>query len=367
MLKPGKAIPKANSFLMIWPLTPTAVSLMPRVNRTIPPRERFAAVFSGGTVWEDATLPPQCYRADKLAVSPSGALYLTGWRVLDDGTTPAARVWASSDQGGNWVEVATFLTRSASDVAVDAAENVFLCTTRQVGTTPKYVVTRLVSYKGHPDPAAPLGMSWTLVDDYSATGQYAYAPNTLTIRPSADPSQPAEIWVAGYFVDSKTLGSYFPFVRRSLDGGATWTTVSTWTAPSGYSFISGSWGVVATADANGIAYATASYAKKVGKTTQRYWLTYRSLNHGATWTLKDILSVASGTYGPSGITADALGGVFITGGGVTRASVDGGATWANAEITGASYGAADLVGNVFVGGYTTEGVIYKLPAPLPAP
>ena len=52
--------------------------------------------------------------------------------------------------------------------------------------------------------------------------------------------------------------------------------------------------------------------------------------------------------------------------GVTRASEDGGDTWENLSLAGGGNSiAADLVGNVFVSGYTTEGVSYKRPAPTP--
>ena len=192
-------------------------------------------------------------------------------------------------------------------------------------------------------------------------------PGCGSIRPPADGNSSAEIWVAGYFVDSKTLGSYSPLVRRSLDGGINWATVSTWTVPSGYSFGSGSWSTVAAADPDGIAYATASYGKKVGKDTQRYWLTYCSTDAGAHWTLKDTVSVGS-AFGPDGIATDIFGGVFLTGGGVTRASVNGGTIWGTVSaVPGGWCVTADLAGNVFVGGSGTDGAIYKLPAPPTAP
>jgi hypothetical protein len=64
-------------------------------------------------------------------------------------------------------------------------------------------------------------------------------------------------------------------------------------------------------------------------------------------------------YGPEDLAVDALGGVFICGGGRVRASADGGSTWGSPVLVGATSAAADLVGNVFIGG----SAIYRLPAP----
>jgi hypothetical protein len=167
-------------------------------------------------------------------------------------------------------------------------------------------------------------------------------------------------------VNSKTLSERIPLVRRSLDGGQTWQSVATWTVPSGFAFASGSWGVVAVADVNGVVYASASYGKKIGKTTQQYWLTYRSANNGASWILVDTLPVASGTYGPSGIASDAFNRIFITGAGAPRATADGGGSWHTlSQLPGASSVATDLVGDVFIGANSTEGFIYKQPASAP--
>lgn len=320
---------------------------------------------SGGTIWENVSVPVGCTSTDGIAVAPDGTVYLTGRRILADGTRDM-RVWASNDSGDSWSVVGDFLTRAASNISVNAGGEVFLCTTRLNGTMQQYPIVRLVTYKGTANPAAPLGMDWTIVDDYSVANNYANFPNSLTIRPSADPAQPSEIWVAGHAVDAKTLksSSIVPVLRRSLDGGATWTTPGSWPVPSGYSFGSGTWSVVAGASIDGTAFVSVGYGKKQGRSTQRFWLTYRSEDDGANWTLVDTL--AAGTtysYGPSQLAADSLGGVFISGDGMINASVDNGATWVTSSLPGTYSVVADLVGDVFANGFTAEGVIYKLPAP----
>ncbi len=313
---------------------------------------------ANGTSWQDVSLPIGCDYADRVAVAPDGTVYLAGSEGR--GTVAAGRVWSSIDGGISWISIFATATggQGARDIQVDAQGNVFIATSKIVSTS-KGSTRHLVTYKGTPDSGAPAGINWTVADDYLAAGQQSLIPNTLTLRPVGS-AQPAEIWIAGSVTDGRT---YSPVIRRSLDGGSTWATVSTWTVPSGYNFASGSWKVVAAADVNGIAYAAANYVKKVGKITESHCLTYRSVNGGASWTLVD--DVVAPSSAPNGAVADALGGIFITGGGMTRISVDGGASWLNAGISGGTHAAADLVGNVFVGGSTTEGVIYKLPAPMP--
>jgi streptogramin lyase len=101
----------------------------------------------GGTDWQEIARPQGFYLPNAIEVGPDGSVYLAGWRYLDDGTTRVARVWISSDGGTSWREVADFLTRAVSDMAVDAAGNVFINSSRVVGTTSQYPVTRLVTYK----------------------------------------------------------------------------------------------------------------------------------------------------------------------------------------------------------------------------
>jgi hypothetical protein len=300
-------------------------------------------------------LPIGCDYADRIAVAPDGTVYLAGSE--GSGTLAAGRVWSSTDGGITWSTIAQFPMggQGARDIQVDGAGNVFITTSKIVATS-KSSTRHLVTYRGVPDSSSTVGINWTVVDDYLAPGQQSFIPFTLTLRPAGS-AQPAQIWVGGYSSDGRT---YSPLVRRSLDGGGTWVTVSTWATPNGYDFSNG-WKVTAAADVNGIAYAAANYSKKVGKTTESHCLTYRSLNGGISWTLVDDFAAPSSA--PTGAAGDALGGIFISGNGITRASINGGLSWVNASVAGGTQVATDSVGDVFVGGSTTEGVVYRLPAP----
>lgn len=329
---------------------------------------------AGGTLWSDGNLPlaPSGYELlsgnPKLSVGPSGSVYLSGGlRKLSDGSR-AFHLWESSDSATTWQTVLSLPLTSTrpsdagiGSVATDAAGNIYVANMYLPGNPGSWAGT-LNYYRirqGVTDPQTG-DVTWTIINQYPASGQLSHRAGSVTIRPRTKPALPAEIWVAGSGIDAKTYKNSFPFARRSLDGGATWATVNPWPVPSGYSFSSG--GVVAGADVNGVSYVSVSYQKKVGRTLQNYWLTYSSLNQGETWTLEDTLSVGT-AFGPSQFAADTLGRVFIAGGGFVRVIEDGGATRYNADVAGGQCVAADLAGSVFVGGYTTEGVIYKLPAP----
>jgi hypothetical protein len=312
----------------------------------------------GGTVWNDIPLPTGLTRADHVAVGPDGTVYFAGIRFLDDGITRASRIWRSTDEGQFWEEIVTFLTASVGDIAVDAAGNVFFTTSVLRGTTPKYPLRSHTTYMGVYDSGAPFSIRWTLVDEHTPASNYTMFGGRLSIQQSAQAD--GQVWVAGYAVDAKTLNTKIPVVRRSLDGGDSWDTVSNWPVPTGYSFKDGSWDVAATSDVNGVAYVSASYGKKSGKNIQRYWLTYRSVNGGVSWSL--VNSQLQSGYGGD-IVADALGRVFTIHSGVASVSDDGGNSWPPVPVPGAYVGAADLVGNVFISGWSTEGMIHKLPAP----
>ncbi len=312
----------------------------------------------GGTVWSDIPLPTGLTRADHVAVGPDGTVYFAGVRFLDDGITRASRIWRSTDQGETWEEIVNFLTASVGDIAVDAAGNVFFTTSLYRGRTSKTTLHSHGVYKGVPDPNEPFGIGWTLVDEYTPASTYSMFGGSLSIQPSAQAA--GQVWIARYAADAKTLNTFIPIVRRSLDGGDSWVTVSNWLVPTGYSFKDGSWDVAATSDVNGVAYVSASYGKKSGKSVQRYWLTYRSENGGANWTL--VNSQLQSGYGGD-LVADALGRVFTIHSGVASVSDDGGNSWPPVPVPGAYVAAADLIGNVFISGWSTEGMIYKLPVP----
>src|SRR5262249_4680609 len=119
---------------------------------------------------------------------------------------------------------------------------------------------------------APSGIIWTTADNF--TGNQA---DSICVRPSTTPGQPDEIFTIG-------LSSGLWTVRRSLNGGATWTTADSY--PTGIQL--GYSGVAVGPNAE--VYAVGRIAKTIttqtviGKkvvtttTTEYGWLVRKSTN-----------------------------------------------------------------------------------------
>ena len=210
------------------------------------------------------------------------------------------------------------------------------------------------------------GTTWTTVDD--VVGPY----------PGGDWATGMAATPAGIFSVGRIASVWT--VRRSMDGGATWATVDTYQPVPGRTYMS--WPLGIASDANGNLYVTGQAQFLVNKVAQTRWITRKSADNGATWrTVDDFLP---GSY-PSGraVTVDAFGRVFTvgdytsgsgttaTGHWATRASVDGGITWATTDdLIGLGRSAAsDAVGNVFIGGRalgdstSSSATVRKLAAP----
>jgi hypothetical protein len=164
-------------------------------------------------------------------------------------------------------------------------------------------------------------------------------------------------------------------VRRSSDGGATWSTVNANTLASAFSVAAG---------ADGSICAIGRYQKAVNHGYQYGWIVRKSSNNGTTWSTVD--SVANlWPAGGTSLMVDVFGRVFALGSTMTtpetwlvRGSADGGATWTNTDIflptgytSAAAMGAAsDAFGNVCVIGDVENGTpsanlapVRRLPAP----
>jgi hypothetical protein len=146
------------------------------------------------------------------------------------------------------------------------------------------------------------------------------------------------------------------FVRRSLDGGATWATVDAYQASNGYG--AQARGIGADAQGNLYVVGLASVPKSVN-----HWQVRKSANGGASWTTMDDFAPLANQMA-LGFAADANGNLFVTGwtsagNGIgpyywlVRESVAGTGPWTTADTFANAMPhaiAADHVGNVFVGG-----------------
>jgi hypothetical protein len=205
--------------------------------------------------------------------------------------------------------------------------------------------------------------TWTTVDDVSS----AVARNMMFV-PAAG------LFTVGITSASKTQGEGW-MVRRSLDGGASWTTVDLYKLPK----VSGFWQTAAalgvSGDGQGRIYVvggiktvngSGSVANLVGK-----WLVRASSDGGATWTNIDTFSYVAGRESSAwGAGKDALGNIVVVGRGtdaqgvphwiVRRPNLQG--AWQTVDdfqlVSGESANAfgvvTDAVGDLLVSGYGTD-------------
>jgi hypothetical protein len=300
----------------------------------------------GGLNWSD---PP----ADVFGTSPTpvyfsaitsdaaGDLYAAGWGTL------RWLVRRSQDAGLTWTTVDDFApggSTSFRDVALDLAGNVYA-----VGMAANHWLVR----KGITSPYDGT-MSWSIVD--------AFNPGNSAVAMGVFCHPTAGIFVVGqgsYYVTNRNVISFELrwLVRRSRDGGATWTTVDTYL---------GATPARVGADAAGNLYV-------VG--TSSLWLVRKSSNGGDSWATVDTFTLDKKQGYPSGargFATDSHGNLFVIGYAyagsgkgnqwVVRENPGGTGGWRTVDtfqlVTGpdtvANAVAADNSGHVFVAGYGND-------------
>jgi hypothetical protein len=337
-----------------------------------------------------------------VAASTSGAVFVAGSGADAAGTTHGW-VHRSLDGGATWSTVLDVAPVNLLRVAASPTGDLLAVGTEVVANG------RWLTYRSSDD-----GATWSLLD------QFTFSRGKQATAQSAAGDAAGRIYVTGIAIDAQNIQHWT--VRRSLDGGATWTTADDQknglaygiaASPSGVlavGYISGIWTVRRTLDGGGTwttvdkyqldsRYQSGAYAlavnglgqlyvtgraqKAVKKTTENHWITRTSSDGGATWRTVDDFKVNGLGYA-FGITADVFGRIFaagFTGNNpplwVVRASPDAGATWvttdafslAPAGMAQAAAVAADPYGNVFVAGFgmdsgsVNHALVRKLPAP----
>ncbi|MCC6822720.1 MAG: hypothetical protein V9H26_02095 [Verrucomicrobiota bacterium] len=194
------------------------------------------------------------------------------------------------------------------------------------------------------------GLTWTTADNLPLQG--ATASIGITVTPSGS------VIAVGYTAAVWT-------VRRSTDGGNTWATVDKFKLGNYMSVAKG-----ITADANGNLYVTGSAGKG-------HWITRKSTTGGISWTTVDDFTLNGSGIG-MGVAVDEFGRVFVGGSSsgssprwIVRTSSDAGATWVTTDdyrlaspsnYTSAEAVAGDAGGNVFVvgGAWDAAGVTHAI-------
>ena len=287
-----------------------------------------------------------------LGEDAAGNLYAAG-AGRDAAGVYHATVMKRSSGSADWAMADDFTLAAATgqtnyeEVKADGHGNVFAVGRGVDSTNTAHWIVRR---------SADAGTTWTTVDDFQ------YAPGRLSWAQAVTVDAAGAVFVAGYCREAGPSLRDRWIVRKSADAGATWTTVE--------SFVYGSGNRTQAHDV--VVGASGVYVVGLGTTNRgERWLVRRSTDGGATWgTLDDFQLAAGANSVPKAVSVDDAGRVFVCGSGTSggkspvtrwliRRSVNGGASWSNADdftLSGAGI-AMDVAsggGKVYATGYSTD-------------
>jgi hypothetical protein len=328
----------------------------------------------GGRNWSDppsAVFTPFAFTA--ITSDAGGNLYAGG----TTGTAP--RRWLvrrSQDAGLTWSTVDDFVpggSTSFHDLAADSAGNVYTVGGTLGTTTNRWLVRRGVT---RPDGT----ISWSLVDGFNpghgANGWGVFCHPTAGLFTVGQ----ALYTVTNHQAISAELRWV---VRRSRDGGASWTTVDS---------LLNATAIRGGADAAGNLYVVGNTlcGAQYPHSSPSVWLVRKSSNGGDTWTTVDSFAPGEPQQGfgalPKDFAADAQGNLFVAGylgstagsQWVVRENPGGTGSWRTVDTfqlaagsggTQATAVAANSAGQVFVVGYgydtanTSHWIVRELSTP----
>lgn len=261
-----------------------------------------------------------------LAVAPSGVVFAAG--TGDAGTGYRGLIRASADGGNTWSMLDDFLYPGLNYTTHSGIVSDFAGNLYVVGT----------AYDDGSASGGPFhwivrrstdgGATWSIVDDFVPGGQLTQA-NAI----AADPA--GNVYVAG-FADYGN-GTLAWMIRKGV-GGIGFTTVDSFTSgdypgPSGI-YVHPTAGILAVGSAK----------VTVKRVSSQAWLVRRSTNGGASWQTVDTFQLSSGTASRAlGVGGDALGNLYVVGSGtvlskgkssshwVVRKSATGGSAWSTLD------------------------------------
>ena len=324
------------------------------------------ASADGGNTWsaplDDFVYPgsTQTFYNAGIAADAAGNLYVAGTAYDSASWTNHWIVRRSTDGGASWSTVDAFtpggFTTEADAITVDAADNVYVVGVADYNTGNSYWTVR----KGVG------GTAFATVDSIPKGGGFTGSAITalaVFVHPTAG------VFVAGQLgvVVNKSGGTAPEWaVRRSVNGGATWTTIDT------FAFTNKG---IYPAEAHGIGTDSLGNLYVVGKASAptkgagySHWVVRKSADGGNSWTTVDNYQPSStGGYSAQAIVADSHGNLCVAGYGsasnvpvhwIVRQSAGGTGIWSTVDdfqyLTGgwtqAGAIAANASGNVFVGG-----------------
>ncbi len=308
-----------------------------------------------GATWTtvDASTDAGGPQYNAIASDKLGTLYAAGTSFSDSNGSETWFVRRSLDGGTTWATVDSLTNPYQADpfgVATDSGGNAYVVGSVEGSTSVVWTVRK----------SADGGNSWSTVDSFQS-GAVARALNVCS-HPTAG------IFVVGlsYNTSGKKTTRQWT-TRRSQDGGATWKTVDTYSAPSGLDVMG------ASVDAVGNIYVAGQVSSAwVGRKSSdggNTWATVDSFQNSATVIVHNKPQTQYYLSVPYAIVTDTYGNVFVVGSAgsangaqwVVRENPVATGTWQNVDVfqapfTGASAtaAAADALGHVFVAGHGTD-------------
>jgi hypothetical protein len=290
-----------------------------------------------------------------MAVSPTGAVFTAGYAgtLLNNRLEYRWLVRRSTDGGATWSNVDQFTlggTRANADaITTDAAGNVYTvgsATPSGAGATSTWIVRRSTDGGG----------TWSTIDSVSG-GAHA---NGVFVHPTAG------IFVAGSTLGGGKKGNIGKWViRRSINGGNTWTSSDGYQLDQKYESGANSLGM----DAAGNLYAVGMGGTAAGfGITSSHWVVRKSTNGGASWATVDNFQLQGANTSAARFTKDSSGNLYVVGSArpnfsghwLVRRNPAGTGSWSTVDNFQLSTGqyhdsaayavVADNSGNVFVAG-----------------
>jgi len=293
-----------------------------------------------------------------LAVAPNGTLFASGMAGDSTGLYRGL-LMASTDAGNTWsaplddyLYAPGYQVWYDGGIGTDSAGNLYVAGEAYGQTDPAnhWVIRR----------SSDIGATWSLVDDF-APG----SPQTQPFGLATDAA--GNVYVAGV-ANHVGVNDLVWTVRKGM-GGTSFTTVDTLSSSQGGQAN----GIFAHPTAGIFAVGSAYIPGTRGYKTTEAWIVRRSLNGGATWSTVDSFQLSQNLNSRAfGVGADASGNLYVAGQGfvksrnnayshwIVRKSTNGGNSWSTVDDfqlsptsnSGAGRFIADSNGNLYVAGGT---------------
>jgi hypothetical protein len=290
---------------------------------------------NAGASWDTVDSFPDWWEVKASTVSPAGTVVVVG-QARTNSEMPRWLVRLSADGASNWRTVDEYEYapgQQSGAVAVVAGNDGTIYVGGWANGTSAglhWVVRRSVDK----------GLSWNTVADETST---RLSPLMAMCRVKAG------LFLTGFssqVASNQTIESWR--IKRNTDNSAAWSDVDTWLASG--SFSCQALGIAE--DRNGILLAAGVQRFDGGNHVDL--VVRRSVDGGNTWTTSYVLN--NGGF-PKSVVAAVSGAVFLASDWFIRVTQDGGLTWtgSNSSIPDYPYGAGagmttDAVGNIYVVG-----------------